>query len=71
VNKIKPPNDSHATIANEELLTKTAEIGARAAWSLHRWDVMDSFVQLIPVCKREVVCVWSSEWDIVCIYIYI
>ena len=45
--KKAPPSKSAA--ANDELLSKMAEIGARSAWSLHRWDVMDSFVQLIPV----------------------
>jgi len=27
---------------------KAAIIGARAAWSLNRWDVMDSFVEKLP-----------------------
>jgi len=27
---------------------KAAVIGARAAWSLNRWDVMDSFVEKLP-----------------------
>lgn len=39
--------------ANDELISKMAEIGARSAWSLHRWDVMDSFVQLIPVRRSR------------------
>lgn len=38
--------------ANDDLISKMAEIGARSAWSLYRWDVMDSFVQMVPVRSR-------------------
>jgi hypothetical protein len=41
--------DTSSDVSSDDLLSKMAEIGARSAWSLHRWDVMDSFVQLIPV----------------------
>lgn len=57
--------------------TKAAVIGARAAWSLEEWDLMDAFVGQLPrcVCVRVCVyvyvdCVYVGLCVLVCVWAY-
>ena len=57
------------------MVSSCGDAGARAAWSLNRWDVMDSFVQRLPTNNMDstfmkaVLAVHAEDYDTSSVYI--